>query len=244
MLPFNRKRSDRLALIPHLLLTLFLANAIVGSTAHGQTVAIPEGINDAFLDPDLNVDEWLARFEVESREVYHSRNAIIDAIDLKPGDRIADIGTGTGLFVSMFAKAVGNEGWVFAIDIAPKFVQRVGNIATDRKLKNVTPVLGGFESVRLPADSIDVGFLCDVYHHFETPAESLRSIHTAIRPGGRLILIDFERIEGVSREFIIGHVRAGKETFRDELERVGFVFESETSIDGFEENYFLTFRRP
>lgn len=94
------------------------------------------------------------------------------------------------------------------------------------------------------ADSVDLVFICNTYHHFESPYRSLASIYRALRPGGLLVLIDFERIPGVSREFILGHVRAGKEVFRDEILDAGFAPRDEVEVNAFEENYLLRFEKP
>lgn len=214
-----------------------------GTSATDKSSVRP-GINDAFLTPDLDVTEWVEKFEVESREVFASRDAILEAVALHPGDRVADIGTGTGLFLEPFSKSVGAGGWVFALDIAPKFIERVSLIADRKQLANVTPVLAGQDDVRLPPDSIDVAFICDVYHHFEFPSDSLASISVSLRPGGRLCVIDFERVPGLSREWTIDHVRAGKDVFRGEIEAAGFDFVEEIEIQGFQENYFLRFTKP
>ncbi|WP_146462100.1 class I SAM-dependent methyltransferase [Rubripirellula tenax] len=206
--------------------------------------SLKAGINAPFLDPDLNVSEWVEKFEVESREIFSCREEIVRKMNLVTGERIADVGTGTGIFVEPFSDAVGPRGWVFALDIVTKFVERVERIAELKSLGNVTAMLSGQDDVRLPPDSIDVAFVCDVYHHFEFPVESLRSIKRALRPGGRLYVIDFERIEGVSRPWTMGHVRAGKPEFKSEIEAAGFQFVEEIAVEGFKENYFLSFVRP
>lgn len=205
--------------------------------------SVKPGINKSFLDPELDVDEWVNRFEVESREVFHARAEIVEKLDLKDGMRIGDVGAGTGAFVELFSKGVGKDGQVYAVDIVPKFVERFGKIADILDLKNVTPVLCGQDDVRLAPGSVDIVFVCDVYHHFEFPALTLASIHRALVPGGKFVVIDFERIPGKSREWTLGHVRAGKETFRKEIEAAGFEFVKEETISTFEENYFLTFKR-
>lgn len=205
--------------------------------------SVKPGINKRFLDPELDVDEWVKRFEVESREVFRGRQQIVKQIKLSPGDRIADIGAGTGLFLEPFSLVVGNKGWVYSLDIAPKFVERYAKMADILNLQNVTPVLCSQDDVRLPPGSIDAAFICDVYHHFEYPSSSLASLHKALVPGGQLILIDFERIPGTSREWTLGHVRAGKEVFRKEVEAAGFEFVEEVKIPAFQENYFLRFKR-
>ena len=163
---------------------------VCASNGSCQTVATPEesisvspGINDAFLDPELDVDEWVARFEVESREIFRARDKIVTLLKLTTGDRIADIGAGTGLFVEPFAKAVGPTGQVLPVDIAPVFIERISKIAEKKGLLNVTPVLGGQDNVRLPPESIDTAFICDTYHHFEHPRASLASIHARLSTG-------------------------------------------------------------
>ena len=209
-----------------------------------QLKSVKPGINDSFLNPELNPEEFVARFEVESREIFSARKAILEAVNLKEGQSVGDIGTGTGLFLKPFSRAVGEEGWVFAVDIAPKFIERIGKISRSEKLRNVTPVLCGETDVRLPPNCVDVAFVCDVYHHFEYPQASLASLYRAIKPGGQLILIDFERIEGKTREWLLNHVRAGKSVFRKEVEFAGFEFDEEVNIEGLSENYFLRFRKP
>lgn len=206
--------------------------------------SVKPGINRNFLDPDLDVEEWIARFEVESREVFAAKDAVLRALRLTPGMTVADVGAGTGLYTIHFARAVGPEGFVYAVDISPRFVEHIAQQAERLELDNIAPVLGGEKSVRLPPRAIDVAFVCDVYHHFEYPQTTLASLKKSMKPGGRLVVIDFERIPGVSSEWTLGHVRAGKETFRQEIERAGFEFLRETEIEGFSENYFLEFRAP
>ena len=91
---------------------------------------------------------------------------------------------------------------------------------------------------------LDLVFICDTYHHFEYPQTTLASLHAALRPGGMLAVVDFERIEGVSRPWVLNHMRAGKEVFRSEIEAAGFRFLEEVEVAGLEENYLLLFRRP
>jgi len=205
---------------------------------------VPAGINSKFKDPQLNVDDWLAKFEVESREVYAAREAVMNACQIQAGERIADVGAGTGFYSRLFAKKTGWDGWVFSVDIAPTFLQHIAKRATVDGIENLTTVLGTDVSIRLPPESVDMVFICDTYHHFESPQASLASIYRALKPGGRLVLIDFDRIPGKSREFLLGHVRAGKDVFQAEVVEAGFEFGDEVVIDGFEENYLLRFKKP
>ena len=98
-------------------------------------------------------------------------------------------------------------------------------------------------SVELPENSIDLAFVCDVYHHFEHPQDSLKSLYRALKPGGTIVLIDFIRISGRSSAFVMGHVRAGQEVFEKEITDAGF--EKTGEENGILlENYFVRFRKP
>ena len=89
--------------------------------------------------------------------------------------------------------------------------------------------------------SVDLALVCDVYHHFEFPDDSLRSIHQALREGGQLVVLDFERIQGLSPDFQLSHVRAGKGTVTDEIENAGFELEKEIPL--MPNQYYLVFRK-
>lgn len=222
----------------------FLAAALLAacSAPPAAEASVRPGINEDFTDPGLDVDAMVRRFEGESREVFVHRSRIARATGLSPGMAVADVGAGTGLFVDFFARDVGPEGRVYAVEIAPKFVERIRERAAARGQSQVVAVLGTDRDVGLPADSVDVVFACDTYHHFEFPRSTLASIHRALRPGGALVLVDFEREEGVSRPWILDHVRCGKATVVAEVEAAGFARVEEVDL-GLQENYFLRFRK-
>jgi len=211
--------------------------ALLPLAALGQG-ASPE-INEQYRNPDFR--RWQRSFETEGREVYEKRLAIVDAVAPRPGQAIADVGAGTGLFTRLFAARVGPQGRVYAVDIARSFVD--GNLERARaaRLGNVVGVVSTQADTRLEAGSVDVAFICDAYHHFEDPKAMLASIRRALRPAGTLVVIDFERIAGVTPDWIVKHVRAGKEEFRAEIEGAGFRFAGEAKL--MRENYFLRFTR-
>jgi predicted methyltransferase len=212
--------------------------------AQEQGASVKPGINEQFLNPELQVDEWIARFETESREVFTTREEIIDALHLEEGMRVADVGAGTGLFTRPFSEKVGPRGWVYAVDISPRFAEHLAGLADRSRLPNITPVLCAADSILLPPESVDLVYICDTYHHFEFPVSTTGSLFRALAPGGRLVVVDFERIPGVSREWILDHVRADKQAFRAEIEAAGFVFVRELEVEGLEENYVLEFQKP
>ncbi len=206
--------------------------------------SVPANINAEFLKPDLDPDEWTKRFEIESREVFAGREGILKALDLKPGYQIADVGSGTGLYVGPFAKAVGDQGKVYAIDISPKLIEHIERRIKGDGLANVKAVQSTEKSIVLAEPILDRVFICDTYHHFEYHVAMLSSIQAAMKPGAELILVDFDRVPGKSREWLLTHVRAGKSEVQKEITDAGFEFVEEVTIPEFRENYLLRFRKP
>lgn len=213
---------------------------VVALSASAQEKSVKPGINDQFKNPD--VERFQNTFEGESREVFANREKIVAACGIKSGMVVADIGTGTGLHTRLFAKAVGEDGQVFAVDIAAKFLEHVQKTSREAGLKNVTPVLCNFDAVDLPPKSVDVAFICDTYHHFEFPYRTMASLRRAIKPGGKLVIVDFERIPGVSSEWTLNHVRAGQEVVEKEITEAGFRKTDEIK-DLLKDNYMVIFTR-
>lgn len=221
------------------LTALFLSFAAV---ALAQEASVRPGINEKFLDPKLKVEEWSQRWETESREIFVQRERILAAVGLRPGMAMADIGAGTGLFTLPFSKAVGEGGKVYAVEIAKGFLAHIKARANKANAANVETILCTDRSVELPEASIDLAFICDVYHHFEFPQSSLASLRKALKPGGELLLIDFKRIPGESTQWVLDHVRAGQEVFESEILAAGFEKTGEVK-DVLKENYFIRFRK-
>ena len=239
-LPSNALSTSRLGL---LCLALACSSPAEAPSKSGEASVRP-GVNERFLAEDLDVEDFVEIFEGESREVFVQRERIVEALAVSSGMTVADIGAGTGLFLPDFDRRVGSEGRVFAVEIAPKFLEHLRERAEREGLARVEVVEGLEDSVELPAASVDLAFVCDTYHHFEYPQSTLASLYTAIRPGGSLVILDFERIPGESEDWVLKHMRAGKEVFRQEIESAGFRFEREVAVEGLKENYVLQFRRP
>lgn len=218
----------------------YLAAAAVWlvTTSTGAQQTDVAGLNERYKDPDLQVEVWADRFESEGREVFDFREEIVASIGIEPGQAVADVGAGTGLYEPLLAAAVGTEGTVFAVDIVPRFIEYIASKAAERNLTQITTILGDDRSTGLAEGSVDFVFICDTYHHFEDHEAMLASIHQALRPGGRFVVVDYERIEPR-----IEHIRADKAQFTAEIEAAGFRFTEEIEIDGMEENYVLHFER-
>ena len=218
-----------------LLLPLFLA-----PPAGAQDKSVKPGINAPYeKNPDPK--KFLAKFEVEGREAFTLRKEIVAACRLKSGMSVADVGAGTGLFTRLFAKEVAPGGTVYATDIAETFLKHIAVTCKEAGIKNVKTVLSKVDSSELPPGAVDVVFLCDVYHHFEFPQKTLASLHAALKPGGRLVVVDYRREKGKSPQWLLEHVRAGQEVFTREIEAAGFKLQGEEKF--LKDNYMITFQR-
>ncbi|MFZ9089740.1 MAG: class I SAM-dependent methyltransferase [Planctomycetaceae bacterium] len=217
---------------------VFAAACWIGTPLLAQQESVRPGINDSFRDPDPQ--KFAARFEVESREVFAKRVEIVAELGLKPGMVIADVGAGTGLFTREFAAKLGRDGRVLAVDISKNFLEHIRRTTREKGLLNVETVLCSDDSTKLPQDSVDAVFICDTYHHFEYPAKTMTSVRKALKPGGKVYVIDFHRIEGKSSEWTMNHVRAGQEVFEAEILEAGF--RRVRQVEGvLSDNYMLVF---
>lgn len=200
---------------------------------------VPPGINDTWRSE--RIDPLIDRLEVESREVYLHRNDIAALVGPPPGAAIADVGAGSGFMSLLFARLVGPQGKVYAVDINAKMMGHVAQEAAEQGLRNVETVVCDDRSTKLPRNSVDIVFICDTYHHFEHPESTMRSIAQALRPGGQVVLVDFKRKPGFSPEWILGHVRAGKEVFAQEIIDAGFRLANDHPMEFLPQNYVLRF---
>jgi predicted methyltransferase len=208
--------------------------------ARAEAPAVDPSINTHYHD--TNVDRWRQIFESPGREIFDQRMRIVRASGVRPGMAVADVGAGTGLFTMLFARAVGPEGKVYAVDISPSFVEGIAARGREYRVDNVEAIVNDQRDTRLPPESVDLVFVSDTYHHFEYPQAMLDSIRQALRPGGELVVIDFHRIPGRSSPWVLSHVRLGREQAIEEISAAGFVLIGEERF--LRENYFLRFRKP
>jgi predicted methyltransferase len=225
--------------LQHYLLILVCLNISGLSDIRADEQSVRPGVNSYYMNPDWQ--HWVNQFERPGREIFDHRFEIVQASAVTPGMDVADIGAGTGLFTRLFSKQVGVEGTVFAVDISRPFVENILRVSRELDLKNVEGVVNSPRDVMLDAGSIDLAFTVDTYHHFEYPKSMLASIHTALRSGGRLIVIDYRKYPGKSSAWVMGHVRADKNKVIEEITSAGFVLIDDKSL--LEANYFLEFRK-
>jgi 2-polyprenyl-3-methyl-5-hydroxy-6-metoxy-1,4-benzoquinol methylase len=131
---------------------------------------------------------WLERPEREEEE--HS-DAAVEALGLKPGMMVADVGAGTGYMSIKMARKIGPTGKVFANDIQPEMLKLLQKNAQQAKVTNIEPVLGTAAGTNLPRGQMDLVLLVDVYHEFSEPEKMLRDLRETLKPDGRLVLIEY-----------------------------------------------------
>lgn len=134
--------------------------------------------------------DWLERPE---REWEENPGKAIDALDLKKGMVVADVGAGTGYFSIRMARKVGPEGKVYASDLQEPMLRRLARNAAREKIKNLETVQASEMDPNLPENAVDLILMVDVYHEFSHPQEMLRKMRASLKPSGRLVLIEYRK---------------------------------------------------
>jgi SAM-dependent methyltransferase len=183
-LPRTRSRGECLAFALVLAaLSGFTPVAVAQSSGvhpvSGRQFALPMGVQGA---------DWLERREREREE---DPDLAMRLIRVRRGSSVADIGAGTGYFTLRLARAVGTDGAVYAVDIQPGMLDLLQKNVARARLNNVTPVLGASDDPRLPAGALDLVLMVDVYHELSQPQTMLRRIREALKPDGRLVLLEY-----------------------------------------------------
>jgi SAM-dependent methyltransferase len=131
---------------------------------------------------------WLER---EEREQEERGDLLLRELGLKPGMVVADIGAGTGYYTRRMAPLVGSTGQVLAVDVQPEMIEMATTMAKKAGLANIKPVLCTVDDVKLPEASVDLAIMVDVYHELEFPFDVMQSIVRALKPGGRLVFVEY-----------------------------------------------------
>jgi len=161
------------------------------------TVALCVGLSGAALaqSPHTHThtfddaQKWAKVFDDPKRDAWQKPHEVLAALALKPDAVVADVGAGTGYFTVRLAHRLPN-GRVYAIDTEPQMVKHLASRAREAGLKNVTAVVGTPDDPRIPARA-DVVLFVDVYHHIEKRERYFANLATALKPGGRVAIVDF-----------------------------------------------------
>jgi precorrin-6B methylase 2 len=131
---------------------------------------------------------WLERSEREKEE---RTDLLLAELRLRPGMTVADVGAGTGYIARRMARAVGPGGKILAVDVQPEMLRLLADASRREGLPQIVPVLGAPDDAKLPADSVDLAVMVDVYHELEHPFEVVASVVRALKPGGRLVFVEY-----------------------------------------------------
>ena len=182
--------------------------------------------------------KWAKVFDDPARDAWQKPKVVVQALALAPGDKVADIGTGTGYFVPHLASAVP-KGHVFAIDVEPKLLKHVKKRATAAKLSNVSTVLADKNDPKLPR-GVNVVLLVDTYHHIGKRMDYFRGVQTKLAPKGRVVIVDFRM-----GKLPVGPPDSHKlpsKTVQQEMTTAGYALCSDRDI--LPHQYVLVFARP
>jgi len=165
-----------------------------GDDRYATVQPSPDGIGKAYMGREIAKvmgyygASWLERPERKDEE---KTDRVLAALELKPGMKVADVGAGSGYYSSRIAERVGPQGTVYAVDIQPEMLDFLRMQMKQRRVTNVTPVLGTETDPKLPAGALDLAVMVDVYHELEYPYEMLAAIVKALKPGGRVVFVEF-----------------------------------------------------
>ena len=154
----------------------------------------PDGIGKFYMEREIaqvmghEGAGWLERPEREKEE--HPAR-LIKALKLKEGDVVADIGAGSGYHAFRMSPLVGSKGKILAVDIQPEMLALIRKKMKETKVANIEPVRGAIDDPKLPANSVDMILMVDVYHEFSHPYEMTTAMLRALKPGGRLVFVEF-----------------------------------------------------
>ena len=140
-------------------------------------------------------DEWIATLDAPARIQGLKIADVLRKLALKPGQKVADIGAGTGIFSMEFSRAVKPGGKVYAVEVDEKLIEHILESATEQGIVNIEGVYGEYDDPSLP-EAVDFAFLNDVLHHIEHRDVYLKNLAAYVKPGGRVAVIDFKPGQG------------------------------------------------
>ena len=180
---------------------------------------------------------YIGALEDPKRDAYQKPHEVLTALNLKPGEVIADIGAGSGYFTFRIAHHVGAKGKVFAVDVSPDMIRHMNRRIRDSKAANVVSVLAEPDDPLLGERSIDRFFICNVWHHVENPTKYLSMMKKMLKPGGEIVVIDFHK-----KELPFGpplEMKIAREDLLKQMEANGFLVTKEHTFLPYQ--YFLVF---
>jgi ubiquinone/menaquinone biosynthesis C-methylase UbiE len=214
-----------------------LINIVLLSTALAQ---VADKANSGYKTPEGR--ERVAQTLIApGRDARQKPEELVRAMQLQPGMVVADIGTGAGYMLPFLSRAVGAKGRVLAEDIQDDFLAKARAKAGSENLANVSFVKGGETDPMLPESGVDVALALDSYHHYDYPEKMLAGIRKGLKPGGRLVIVEYYKREGaMANGRALEHIRLDAPDVIKEIEANGFHLESQREHIK-DSQYMLTF---
>jgi ubiquinone/menaquinone biosynthesis C-methylase UbiE len=200
---------------------------------HAQAAATPHEMHERHGDAAA----YIASLEDPARDAYQKPDEVMKALALRPGEVVADIGSGPGYFTLRFARAVGETGRVYAVDVSPDMILALDHRLRDEGIRNVVPVLAEPNDPLLPDASVDRFVIVDTWHHIEDRPAYLAVLKRMLKPGGQVVHIDFQK-----RDLPIGpplEMKVSREDLVQQMGDAGFKLSAEHTFLPYQ--YFLVF---
>ena len=205
----------------------------LASPAFSQVATTPQEMHHLHSDPAA----YIASLDDPARDAYQKPDEVLKALALKPGEVVADIGAGSGYFALRFARAVGDTGRVYAVDVSPDMVRHLNRRLRDAGIRNVVTVLSDPDDPLLPDASVDRFVIVDTWHHIEDQPKYLGILKRMLKPGGQIVHIDFQK-----RDLPVGPpagMKIAREDLVKQMEAAGFRLAAEHAFLPYQ--YFLVF---
>ena len=210
----------------------------------GTSVAqVATKANEEYRTPAQR-EKAAAEMDPPNRGVLERDDALLDSLGLRDGDTIADVGTGVGHLLPYILAKIGKNGTIFAVDIYTEFLDKVRERIATEGWQNVHPVLGTERDPKLPGNRLDGAILLDTYHHLNYPKATMQGVRRALKPGGRLFIIDYYRSRpnpAASLDQIRRHIRLDRDDVVKEVKPQGFRLTKQ--FDHFSFMYVLVFEK-
>lgn len=174
---------------------LLAADEVVDSSGvyQSRTVHSPDGIGKFYMGREIAKVMWhpgAGWLERPSRATEEQPQQLVNDLNLQPTSVVADIGAGTGYMSFRISPLVPN-GKVLAVDVQPEMLEIIESLKRQRNINNVEPVLGSIADPHLPPNSVDLVLMVDTYHEFSHPREMMTAIVKALKPNGRVVLVEY-----------------------------------------------------
>jgi ubiquinone/menaquinone biosynthesis C-methylase UbiE len=173
------------------LLLIFLVLTPGAARAQDSGQRSPDEMHGLHNDPKA----YIGALDDPKRDAYQKPQEVLAALNIRPGEVIADIGAGSGYFTFPLARRVGESGKVYAVDVSPDMILQINRRIRDLRSTNVVSVLSDADDPLLPSASVDRFFFCDSWHHIENQPKYLSQIKKLLKPRGEIVMIDFHKKE-------------------------------------------------